>query len=175
MALRVPAHRPLQYNPLSPACLSRALSRATPPVGATLFGELNSLSFDCVTTGRGHGRADEGEGGVIPRLRLAGRVGLMTCDSRIRGKELLSSWTAGPVLCTSGSSILSPVGGTCAGPPRLGRRSRVRWGRVRGKRLGGGQGCIGRGEIPPPPFQGAQPLPSHCLPTPSATFNGICN
>ena len=28
-----------------------------------------------------------------------------------------------------------------------------------------GQGCIGRGgEVPPPPLQGAQPMPSHCPP-----------
>ena len=28
----------------------------------------------------------------------------------------------------------------------------------------GPQGCIERGEPPPPPLQGVQPMPSHCLP-----------
>ena len=33
------------------------------------------------------------------------------------------------------------------------------------RKRGGGQGCIGRGgEVPIPPLQGAQPMPSHCLP-----------
>ena len=37
------------------------------------------------------------------------------------------------------------------------------------------QGCIGRGEAPP--FKGAQPMPSHCLPDGKCqpSFNGICN
>ena len=32
--------------------------------------------------------------------------------------------------------------------------------------------CAG---MPPPPFQGAQPKPTHCPPTPSAGLNGIFN
>ena len=43
---------------------------------------------------------------------------------------------------------------------------------------GGGAGMHwngGRGHRSPPPLQGAQPMPSYCLPAPSASFNGICN
>ena len=54
------------------------------------------------------------------------------------------------------------------------------WGGVRARNReeyvqGWGQGCIGTGEVPPPPLQSAQPALSYVFLRASASFNGTRN